>query len=1430
MKKKVLLFIFSLFCFIPKVFAQQYDYYVDCRYIGISANQAEYNPQSGDRCIPAGAYILGTYLYSNIEELSAINMNTAYKSIYNFDFYDVYFKRSDGRWFPQFGSSEYSHPYYKDDISDETVCVTHVDGVMLPDATCPEVGSGGGGTTPSGEVVIVKFYYVNSNGQIQQIGGQQRIAKDTYLNVAVVPDTNNYNKRGYKIDGWFNVPDINAYTDSLSNNKFNFNATVTSNLNLFIRYVPVSYKITYDFNGGNINGATSYENNSVICNPSDQFSDNCITNEVTPTRDGYIFKGWGIEKDGNTDQVLVGANENVFDIIMPNASGETNITLYAIWELYNYKITYYLNGGDLLSGQLEAYFNVENSVNLANSSVSPTRTGYSFAGWYADADLTQAITSTAGRTSNISVYAKWTPKSSTIRYYETGTFPAATQTCVYDDCKVDRANPTKAGYEFLYWLGSDGYVYKKDEKVVTTSTTLNLTAQFNDGNYYDISYDMSGGGIIGGASVSKYQFSNGVVVNLPTPSKPGYSFNKWELTSDSVGGGTITNKTRLTINRSGNIEVSPVFNQLSYTVTYKYYLNDQLKTETKQCTYDSCAAPVVDALYNGLSIKYWNGNDSKQYTPGAPIVHLENDLVLEAVYDSVSGYNIKFYDGNEQLSNGFINRYSSDYALHLPVISKTGYEFVGWKDKGQVSNDPNYGTFLNIGTHGDKELEAIWNPIKVTVKYDLNYAGAPSQSDKECYLYNADCTIGVTPSARSGYEFLGWSLNDSTSQLLTASSNLYNMLAGTNVVRLHAIWRPVQYSVIYDLNGGAFADNDLDDITYFVNLDNKNISMKVPTRDGYTFRQWSPQNATVADNTHATMDAAGNVTLEALWNPATLTVVFKNGDTTVNGSVSSQCNYEGCTINTDNPSRDGYVFKYWKTEDGRYIFNKGDSIVGFYGTLTLNAVFNDEDTNSITYDLNGGSFGDLNPIEEYVTGVGANLPVPAKDGFTFSGWAKVVNGNQSSDLITEIPNTATGDYSLKAVYAVKNYNVKIISHLGTQNNSVAFNNRFTMPAAPTAPDVYHTFAGWREAVPNGGTVNPGTNVLVTSDRTYYATWNVTTKFSIGYDLDGGVFGTGVDHPYSYAINQANVHIGNPEKDGYRFSGWRETNNYATINSSGILTVDTKADLEFKASWTQTRFNITYNYDGGTVASANPSTFTLDDRNSATVQLTAPTKDGYAFEGWTVEGANASVRGNTISIVPRANTPQTDLVVTATWRQVRYNITYDYAGGSITGTNPTSYEYNNGIGEVIIIAPTKEYYDFARWESSVDNISVGSNGVMILDGQPSDVKFTAVYTPKEYTITFADNTSRPSVTYGTQTCKFGTLCDIEMAAPSKEDRDFKYWKSSIGTIYPADGKIFAVSDMELEAEWSSPYTYSITYNLNHGEFIGDVVREYNHGEK
>src|SRR5690554_136333 len=91
----------------------------------------------------------------------------------------------------------------------------------------------------------------------------------------------------------------------------------------------------------------------------------------------------------------------------------SDLTLYAKWDLNSYTITFNSLGGSSVEPLTVNY----NEAIIAPE--EPTRTGYTFSGWYSDESLTNEYIFTSMPANNITLYAKWSINTYSVTFYQT---------------------------------------------------------------------------------------------------------------------------------------------------------------------------------------------------------------------------------------------------------------------------------------------------------------------------------------------------------------------------------------------------------------------------------------------------------------------------------------------------------------------------------------------------------------------------------------------------------------------------------------------------------------------------------------------------------------------------------------------------------------------------------------------------------------------------------------------------------------------------------------------------------------------------------------------------------------------------------------------------------------------------------------------------
>ncbi len=116
----------------------------------------------------------------------------------------------------------------------------------------------------------------------------------------------------------------------------------------------------------------------------------------------------------------------------------------------------------------------------------PVRPGYTFEGWYSSPDLSAAFTKDDKVTENVTLYAKWSQETRTVRY-NTGTDePIEPEVLVYGEAfGVPKMRQTKEGYRFDGWY-TDSAMTQPFEGTDALEQDLTLYAKWTELQYVEL--------------------------------------------------------------------------------------------------------------------------------------------------------------------------------------------------------------------------------------------------------------------------------------------------------------------------------------------------------------------------------------------------------------------------------------------------------------------------------------------------------------------------------------------------------------------------------------------------------------------------------------------------------------------------------------------------------------------------------------------------------------------------------------------------------------------------------------------------------------------------------------------------------------------------------------------------------------------------------
>ena len=523
--------------------------------------------------------------------------------------------------------------------------------------------------------------------------------------------------------------------------------------------------------------------------------------------------------------------------------------------------------------------------------------------------------------------------------------------------------------------------------------------------------------------------------------------------------------------------------------------------------------------------------------------------------------------------------------------------------------------------------------------HSINYIanGGTIATNAPKTFVSGDLPITLPVPTRAGYEFGGWFLSSDFSG--TAQTTIP---AGTNSnVYVYAKWIKT-YNITYHLGGGENAESN----PQTFNEKTLPLTLKAPTRDGFTFGGWY-QNPACSGNQVTTIDAGTekNVSLWAKWNAIEYSVSYVlNGGTNSDQNVAKYSILD-TPVKLYNPTRDGCLFEGWFASSDfsgeRMTYLSKDNL----GDVTLHAKWSLAYT--ITYNTNGGFNDGRNPSVFTENTETFTLFEAEKVNYSFLGWFD--NEELTGTPVTQIAKGTKNNIVLWAKWSSTQITVTFNPNGGGVSPlTKVVKKGGTYGELPTPTKAGYTFNGWvgknlfdktatayktgpylrgfdGEEIPYGAysiyqiQVPAGATLTITnsgkSTAPGYAFYTALGAYITGANYEEkAVITTTV--PANATYIRVSVNFGEEyRKDIDYFQveiGSTQTayENYKIITPSTNITSTHNHAL--CAIWTENVYTVTYNLDGGTNAAGNPETF---KRSNLPVLLYDATKNGEYFAGW-----------------------------------------------------------------------------------------------------------------------------------------------------------------------------------------------------------------------
>ena len=1181
---------------------------------------------------------------------------------------------------------------------------------------------------PAEDVVIVGSFTANEYTVTYLVDGKPYETAETYLYGTAVKLKEAPEKEGYTFSGWDRKEDFMMPAENVViNGSFSIN----------------SYKVTYEVDGSAYGKEETYQYGSAV------------TLQKEPEKEGYTFSKWDHE-DG---------------FAMP----AHDVVIKGSFKINSYKVTYRVDGEQV--GEAETYeFNAPVTLREA-----PEKEGYTFSGWSRDTGFNMPA-------KDVVIEGSFTINNYTVTYLVDGKQTGETETYQYNQEVTVKADAEREGYTFSGWSSEDvkeNFIQKLLSNSIAGRTfhmpakNVEIEGSF-DINSYKVTYKVDGKPV---GEVETYNYGTLVTVRQ-SPEKEGYTFSGWSRTeafempaedvviegSYKINSYTVTYKVdgeqygeietyeygaavtlREKPSREGytfkgwsyengfkmpaeDVVIEGSYEINSYTVTYK--VDGQQYGEPEVYKYNELVRLKSEPTKEGYTFSHWNY--------GEDFLMPAKDVVIEGSF-GINSYTVTYKVDGVQYGSTETYEYGSTVTLREEP-EREGYTFNGWNRKGNFTMPA-----------GDIVIEGSFkiNSYTVTYKVDGEISG-----ETESYEYGADVTLREEP-VKEGYTFSHWSR---TTGFTMPAENV--VIEGSFKINSYTVTYKVDGEITGEVEtyeygtevklrsepskeGHEFggwnrtedftmpAENvviegkfDVNEYTVTYLVDGKDYGEKEtykygtpvtlrkdPEKEGHTFSGWNQTDGFVMP--------AKNVVIEGSFSINSYTVVYKV-DGEIVGDTESYEFGAPVSLRTE-PQKEGYTFSGWDRESG---FNMPAENVEIEGHYSINSY-------TVTYKVDGELYGDIETYEY-------NAPVelrqePQKEGYTFGGWSSETGFNMPAENVVIEGSFKVNEYTVTYFVDGKFYD---------SIETYSYGSQVKLKEAPQKEG--YTFSGWDH---DDRFTMPAEDVVVKGS------FNINS-YKVTYEVDGTPYGMVEIYKYGELVTLQK----NPTKEGYTFSGWDHSNEFAMP----------ARDVKIKGSFIVNSYTVTYKVDGAQIG--EPETYKYGE---AVTLREKPSKEGYTFNGWSYEAG--------------FKMPAEDVVIEGSYQINSYTVTYKVDGEQF-GEQET-YEFNELVQ--LRSEPTKEGYTFSHWNRSSE-----------FNMPANDVVIEGSFKINSYTVTYKVDGSQ----YGsTETYEYGSAVVLR-EEPKKEGYTFSGWDHEDNFMMPAD-------DVVIEGTYQIN-SYTVTYKVD-GEVSGEV---------
>lgn len=506
------------------------------------------------------------------------------------------------------------------------------------------------------------------------------------------------------------------------------------------------------------------------------------------------------------------------------------------------------------------------------------------------------------------------------------------------------------------------------------------------------------------------EVEHGKKVSRPTdPTHTGYTFECWMDEQENIW--NFNNPVER------DLRLTSCYTINKYTVLF---IDGNSEYNRQQVNYKGNIVVPENPTKQYYTFEFWRlNNEDSAYDLTTPVTE---NVTLYSKYQR-NKHTITFVDkhpSTEEVVTREEEEVNEGDRVTPPVDpTKPGYTFKCWTKSNGTCYD------FTKPVLEDEELTSKYTIIEYTITYNgLTNGEKESLNNPTTYTVEDEITLN-NPENRYDQDhdlseiFVGWTGSngdDPSTEVKIVKGTTGNKEYTANWVDAD----PDIYPITYNLKNGHLDEGKTNPTSYTKKT--ATFTLNNPKKTGYNFTGWSGTDLVGQDNLEVTVakGSRGARSYEAFYSPKNYSIEYVNNC----GTVQNPENYtiETPTFTLNNPTKDGYTFTGWKTEDDDTKVLNVTIPIGSTGNRKYIATCEPIEYR-INYNLDGGHLkeGKTNPETYTIESPDITLNNPTKDHYNFTGWTGTGLDSLTNPVV--IPTGSMGDREYTANYELITHNV-----------------------------------------------------------------------------------------------------------------------------------------------------------------------------------------------------------------------------------------------------------------------------------------------------------------------------------------------------------------------------------------------------------------------